>query len=121
VTPVCSGEQRYHLQEFRPLIEEHGADIVMVDVRMAGGISAFRRIAAACEMWNRPVTSHMMTAIDIHVMAAVRLGEVVEHVPWTDVIFEEPLDVRGGRIHLPERPGLGCTLRADAKPRYALS
>jgi L-alanine-DL-glutamate epimerase-like enolase superfamily enzyme len=120
-TPVCSGEQRYAVPEFRALIEEHGADIVMVDVRMAGGISAFRKIAAACEMWNRPVTSHMMTAIDIHVMASVRLGEVVEYVPWTDAIFEEPIRVQAGELVLPEAPGLGCALRPDAKARYAMS
>jgi L-alanine-DL-glutamate epimerase-like enolase superfamily enzyme len=118
-TPVCSGEQRYGLQEFRPLIEGHGADIVMVDVRMAGGVAAFRKIAAVCEMWNRPVTSHMMTAIDIHVMAAVNKIAPVEWVPWTDAIFTEPMRVVGGQLQLPSGPGLGVTLQPDVKERFA--
>lgn len=119
-TPVCSGEQRYGVFEFRPLIESKAVDVVMVDVRMAGGVTAFRKIAAVCEMWNLPVTSHMMTAIDIHVMAALPNAAVLEYVPWTDAIFEEPIEVRGGDVILPERPGLGCTLQRDAKDRFAI-
>ena len=106
--------------EFKSLIESRGADIVMVDVRMSGGVTSFRKIAAVCEMWNMPVTSHMMTAIDIHIMGGLRNTEVLEYVPWTDAIFEEPIEVRDGDVILPERPGLGCTLQKGAKERFAI-
>jgi L-alanine-DL-glutamate epimerase-like enolase superfamily enzyme len=118
-TPVCSGEQRYGVMEFRSLIEDKGADVVMVDVRMSGGITPFRKIAAVCEMWNLPITNHMMTAIDIHVMGGLRNTEVLEYVPWTDAIFEEPIEIRDGFVVLPERPGLGCTLQPGVKERFA--
>lgn len=119
-TPLCSGEQRYGLPEFRPLLEERAVDIVMVDVRMAGGVTAFRRIGAACEVWNVPITSHMMTAIDIHVMGAMPNTGVLEYVPWTDAVFEEPLEVRDGDVILPERPGLGCTLQPGVLERFSI-
>jgi galactonate dehydratase len=31
-------------------------------------------------------------------------------VPWRDAILTHPLDVRAGRLHLSERPGLGVDL-----------
>lgn len=109
--PVCSGEQLFGVAGFQPLIAKCAADVVMIDVRMAGGILPFKRIAAAAEMWHRPAVNHMMTAIDIQVLASLPNAGLVEYVPWSDAIFEDPIQVIDGTIVLPDGDGLGCTLR----------
>jgi len=38
---------------------------------MVGGVSPFRKVAAVAEMWHRPAVNHMMTAIDMHIMAGL--------------------------------------------------
>jgi L-alanine-DL-glutamate epimerase-like enolase superfamily enzyme len=115
--PVCTGEQRFGLAEFRPLLEERSADVIMADVRMTGGITPFKKLAAACEMWNTRITSHMMTAIDAHIMAAVANTMPIEYVPWTDQVFDQPLFVQEGEVVLSDRPGLGCELQPRVKER----
>jgi galactonate dehydratase len=35
---------------------------------------------------------------------------MVDDVPWRDAALTRPLDVRDGRLHLSERPGLGVEL-----------
>jgi L-alanine-DL-glutamate epimerase-like enolase superfamily enzyme len=62
------------------------------------------------EAWNMPVVSHMMTAIDMHVMASVPNAGPAEYVPWSDAIFDPPITLRDGELVLPETPGLGCEL-----------
>jgi L-alanine-DL-glutamate epimerase-like enolase superfamily enzyme len=119
-TPVCSGEQLFGIQEFRPLIEQHGADVVMVDVRMAGGITPFKKIGAMAQGWNRTVVSHMMTAIDAHVMASMTNSGLAEYVPWTDHIFEQPIKLKDGDIVLPEGPGLGVQLKPGALEKFGV-
>lgn len=114
-TPICGGEQRYGLAGLRPLIAERAVDVVMVDVRMAGGITPFARVAAAADVFGLPTANHMVTAIDVHVMGALPRPALTEVVPWTDAVFEEQLDVRGGSLHVPDRPGLGLTLNERAR------
>jgi L-alanine-DL-glutamate epimerase-like enolase superfamily enzyme len=109
--PVCSGEQLFGIAPFRQLLAQNAADVVMIDVRMAGGMLPFMRIAAAAAMWHRPAVNHMMTAIDAHLLAAIPNAGLAEYVPWSDAIFEEPIQIVDGQIVLPETPGLGCTLK----------
>jgi L-alanine-DL-glutamate epimerase-like enolase superfamily enzyme len=49
------------------------------------------------------------------VLGAVPNAGLLEYVPWTDAIFNEPITVVGEDILLPEGPGLGVTLRDDIK------
>ena len=116
-TPVCSGESLFGISAFKQLIAHNAADVVMIDVRMVGGITPFRKVAAAAEMWHRPAVNHMMTAIDMHIMAALPNAGLSEYVPWSDAIFDQPIGVTDGELQLPEGPGLGCTLRPGVLDR----
>jgi L-alanine-DL-glutamate epimerase-like enolase superfamily enzyme len=39
----------------------------------------------------------------------------VEHVDWPHPLFEERLETVGGRLLVPDRPGLGVTLTGQAR------
>jgi L-alanine-DL-glutamate epimerase-like enolase superfamily enzyme len=116
-TPVCSGESLFGISAFKQLIAKDAADVIMIDVRMVGGITPFRKVAAVAEMWHRPAANHMMTAIDMHVMACLPNAGLAEYVPWSDAIFDEPIEVVDGELVLPEGPGLGCTLQQGVLDR----
>ena len=84
----------------------------MINIRMVGGITPFRKVAAVAEMWHRPAVNHMMTAIDMCIMAGLPNAGLSEYVPWSDAIFDQPIGaVDGEALRLPEGLGLGCTLR----------
>jgi L-alanine-DL-glutamate epimerase-like enolase superfamily enzyme len=116
--PVCTGEYLYGLDGFRPLIEGQGADIVMIDTRRAGGVTAFKKIAALAEAWHLPVVPHFMPEVNAHLIAAISNGLIAEYVTWSLRLFREPLRPERGVIRLPERPGLGLELDPEALERF---
>ena len=94
-------------------------DYVMPDVVWTGGISELMRIAALAETYHVPVTPHnamgpLQVIAGAHAMLAVpnfyRLEHNVANVPWYDRCLDRPLDLRGDRLHLSQRPGLGVEL-----------
>jgi L-alanine-DL-glutamate epimerase-like enolase superfamily enzyme len=39
----------------------------------------------------------------------------VEHFDWLEPLFDERVEIRDGRMHLSDRPGLGITLSEQAR------
>jgi L-alanine-DL-glutamate epimerase-like enolase superfamily enzyme len=53
--------------------------------------------------------------IHVHLAAAYPHGAWVEHFDWLEPLFEERMDIAGGRMLLPTRPGLGVTVSDQAR------
>lgn len=120
--PICVGERLYTRWDFQPVLAERLADYVMPDVVWTGGISEVMRIAALAETYQIPVTPHnamgpLQVVAGSHAMLAVpnfyRLEHNVANVPWYDRCLDQRLDLRGDRLHLSSRPGLGVELDLD--------
>ena len=121
--PVSTGEQLKNRWEFRDLLVGADPDILQPDIVDAGGISEVLRIAQLAEVHAKPVMPHspaggILSAASLHVYATLAGGFApheysVEYGPPPEKIselFVEPIQPEGGRIHLPDRPGLGLVL-----------
>jgi len=119
-TPVATGENRYRVTEHRRLVDG-AVDIVSPDLPKVGGMRETRKIADAASQHNVPVAMHNV-ASPIGTMAGAHLGAAIQNLLavefhsyeldwWADLV-EEPV-ISGGRIEVPERPGLGLTLDMD--------
>ena len=117
-TPVVVGEYCTGLWSFRHLLEARAADIVMIDVLRVGGITPWLKVAALAQAFNVQVVSHLLPEIHVQLVAAVPNGLTVEYRPLTSGIFEQTPCLEGGELVVPDRPGLGLTLSADAIHRY---
>lgn len=53
--------------------------------------------------------------IHLHLAAAGVHEPWVEHFDWVEPLFEERLEIREGRMRVPDRPGLGLTLGEQAR------
>jgi L-alanine-DL-glutamate epimerase-like enolase superfamily enzyme len=106
-TPIMAGERLFHLPQFRTLLERQAIGILMIDVMMAGGLSAWLKIAAVAESFNIPVVSHLLPEVQVHLVASVPNGLMAEHKSWLWDLFEEVPALQGGSYRLSERPGLG--------------
>lgn len=89
-------------------------DIVRVDVCNWGGITQGRKVAALAEAFGLPCEFHswglMVNQVaNLHVMAASPTAKYFEMpLPSGPFAFGfEPLEIRAGEVHLPDRPGLG--------------
>ena len=109
--PVATGETEYTSRGIKNVLAARAADIVMPDVQRIGGYTEFRRAAALAEADNTPVSSHFFTELSLCVAAATANCVSVEHVDWFAPLFVESIELKDGRLVVPDRPGTGFTFR----------
>lgn len=115
VTPVATGEMLTSVAEHRELIRQRSADFLQPDAPRVGGITPFLKIAALGEDAGLRMAPHFAMEIHLHLAAACELDPWVEHFDWLQPLFNERLEIRGGRMLVPGRPGLGFTLSDQAR------
>lgn len=121
--PIAMGENLYGRHEFRPFIEEHGTDIVHIDVPKSGGLLETKRIADLAELHYMKTAFHNPASIvgtiaSVHAAASIRNFAMIERAGedypwWEDVILHDEPIIQAGHIHLPQGPGLGIELNPD--------
>jgi L-alanine-DL-glutamate epimerase-like enolase superfamily enzyme len=118
--PVCAGEYLYGIEPHRQTLAHHSVDIVMIDILRAGGVTQWMKIAGMAEAFNRPVVSHLLPEIHVHLIAAAPNGLVVEYMPWTWRLFEDPPKPEKGMMTVPASPGLGLKFAPDLFKTYGV-
>jgi L-alanine-DL-glutamate epimerase-like enolase superfamily enzyme len=120
-TPICAGEYLYGIEPHRQTLAHHSVDIVMIDLLRAGGVTQWMKIAGMAEAFNRPVASHLLPEIHVHLIAAIPNGLVVEYMPWTWRLFENPPMPVKGEMTVPSGPGLGLKFAPDLFSTYGIA
>jgi L-alanine-DL-glutamate epimerase-like enolase superfamily enzyme len=128
--PVAAGEWQTTRFEFRELMDVGLIDIVQPDVGRVGGLTEALRVCdMAAERGRRIIPHSWKTAISI--MASAHLAAVTPHCPYFEFLPDAlcdsllrkelahgELEIRGGRIALPSRPGLGVEVDMEALRRF---
>jgi len=131
--PVAGGEQDTDLAQFRRMIAMKAVDIVQPDICYAGGISRTLQVAKMAEKAGIPCTPHaanlsMITVFTLHVLGAIPNGGPylefsIEEPAWVKGIFEPFLQVKDGKVAIPDGPGWGVTFNQEwlDKAQYQIS
>ncbi|MDB5823587.1 MAG: MdlA [Herminiimonas sp.] len=114
-TPIATGEMLTSAAEHGDLIRHRAADYLMPDAPRVGGITPFLKIAAQADHAGLLIAPHFAMELHIHLAAAYPREGWVEHFDWLEPLFNERIDIRGGRMLVPTRPGLGLTLSEQAR------
>jgi L-alanine-DL-glutamate epimerase-like enolase superfamily enzyme len=114
-TAIASGEMLTSVAEHAELIRHGAVDILQPDAPRIGGITQFLKLAALAEHRNLALAPHFAMEIHVHLAAAYPHEPWVEHFDWLYPLFPERLEIRDGRMHLSDRPGLGVTLSEQAR------
>ena len=129
--PLMAHEGCFSLTDAIALIELDAVRVLGVNTERPGGITqALRAIDYAARrglgtvLHNQPLG--IASAAQIHLGAARAdvLGHAMElfgHVMLEDDLIVEPLDYSGGRVRVPEGPGLGVALDESALDRYTVA
>jgi len=113
-TPIATGEMLSSVAEHIALIEHRSVDIIQPDAPRIGGITPFLRLAALADQANLQLAPHFAMEIHLHLAATYPREPWVEHFEWLNPLFNEQLEIRDGRMWVPNRPGLGFTLSEQA-------
>lgn len=114
-TSIAAGEMLASVGEHVRLIEAGAVDIIQPDAPRIGGITQFLKLAALAEQKHLQLAPHFAMEIHLHLAAVYPYEPWVEHFDWLDPLFDEHLEIRDGRMHLSDRPGLGFTLSDQAR------
>ncbi|MFC6094486.1 L-talarate/galactarate dehydratase [Saccharothrix lopnurensis] len=114
-TAVASGEMLTSVAEHYELIRAGAVDVLQPDAPRVGGITQFLRLAALADHHHLQLAPHFAMEIHVHLAAAYPREPWVEHFDWLHPLFDERLEISGGRMHLSDRPGLGITLSGQAR------
>jgi gluconate/galactonate dehydratase len=119
-TPICTGEDIYLKENFKPLLESGGVSVIHPDILTSGGILETKKIGDMAQEYGVSMAIHMAES-PIACLAAVHMAAATENflacefhsveVPWWDDIvigskLPKPL-LSNGFIAVPDAPGLG--------------
>ena len=125
--PIATGESECTRFDFRELIELRAADILQPDLAICGGITEAMRIGALASAANLRMAPHLWAgapafAAGLHVAAASPAAFILEYSlganPMIHDLVDERFAVVDGMLEIPERPGLGITVREEFVARF---
>jgi len=125
--PIAGGEVLTRRQSFVPWLSTGALDIVQPDVTKVGGLSEQRRIAWLADDFGLRYVGHgwntaLGLAADLQLAAALPHCDLVEFIggsAYVDGIVAEPFILDDeGKLHIPDRPGLGVGLDPEALARF---
>jgi L-alanine-DL-glutamate epimerase-like enolase superfamily enzyme len=114
-TPIATGEMLTSVPEHMALVDAGYRGIVQPDAPRIGGITPFLRFATLAAHAGLALAPHYAMEIHLHLAAAYPSEPWVEHFEWLNPLFDERIDIRDGRIFVPDRPGLGFSLSAEMR------
>jgi L-alanine-DL-glutamate epimerase-like enolase superfamily enzyme len=120
---VAGGEQDYDLKQWERIFGMRVVDIVQPDICYLGGLTRALKVAAMAQEAGFPCVPHsanlsLVTVFTLHMMGAIaNAGPYVEFsiepTAWSDGLFTPELEVRDGKVQIPEGPGWGVTINPD--------
>jgi galactonate dehydratase len=121
-TRICVGERLYTRFEFLPVLNRHLTDYVMPDVTWTGGISELKKIATLAETFYIPISPHDASG-PVNLMAGAQVSITTPNfyrlearrvkLDFYNTFLEEPLQVQGDALIVPETAGLGVRLNVE--------
>ena len=126
-TPISGGEHEFTLQGFHQLLQAGAVDIVQPDVNRMGGITEARKVWALAEAHGLRVVPHGNQAHNAHLILASLASPLIEVFPDDGVrpgyklhheFFDGEPRAHGGVVQVPDTPGLGLELNAEAIERH---
>lgn len=125
--PILASEYLATRYEYRPLLEQQAADIVMIDPTWAGGITECKKVCAMAEAYKRPVAMHDCTGpftlyagihLAINATNAVYQESVRAYlrVNYPELVTHLPV-IEAGHILAPTTPGIGTALLPEVRNR----
>ncbi|TPG60247.1 mandelate racemase/muconate lactonizing enzyme family protein [Roseomonas nepalensis] len=125
--PISAGESEFTRHDFREICELRAADVLQPDLAIAGGLTEGLRISALASAFNLRLAPHLWSgapafAAGMHLAATQSAGFILEyslgHNPMLHDLIEESFPVEDGHVAIPDRPGLGITVRESFLQEY---
>jgi L-alanine-DL-glutamate epimerase-like enolase superfamily enzyme len=106
-TPVQIGENFYGPRALYTALQMKACDYVMPDFMRIGGVTGWQRAAAIAAAAGIPISTHLYPEVAANVMRVSETAHWLEWQDWANPILQRPYEVKDGKVHIPDVPGLG--------------
>ena len=125
--PVTAGQSEMSGFGCMDLMKAGAVDFLNVDASLSGGITEWRRVAAAAGYFGVGMVHHEEPQVSIHLLSAIphsfcaELFQDPERDPvWHRMYLDRPEPCQG-MIRPPDRPGLGIQIDHEFVERYLVT
>lgn len=122
--PIAAGERCHSLFQFKELMDAVPLAMIRPDLSLAGGFTQCRKIAAVAEAGFVNVFPHLMGS-HVNLAAFVQFAAAIPNYALMEGqasllpdLVDHPLTVENGYVTVPDRPGIGLSLREEMLARY---
>jgi len=123
--PLVTGENISNLWGFRDLISTCSVGALQPDPVRMGGITPTLKVGALAEAWNIYVAPHTNRLVNMHLVAGLSKGLIVEYLGLEDtylpIIFPDFPQPSNGFLNLPKRSGIGVDLDKSALDKFKIN
>ncbi len=106
-TPIQIGENFYGPRALYTALQMKACDYVMPDFMRIGGVTGWQRAAAIAAASGIPISTHLYPEVAAHVMRATETAHWLEWQDWANPILQLPYEIKAGKLHIPDVPGIG--------------
>jgi mandelate racemase len=106
-TPVQIGENFYGPRALYTALQMKACDYVMPDFMRIGGVTGWQRAAAVAAAAGIPISTHLYPEVAAHVMRVSETAHWLEWQDWANPVLQRPYEVKAGKLHIPDVPGIG--------------
>lgn len=117
--PICTGEDIYLKENFKPLLESGGVSVIHPDILTVGGVLELKKVGDMAQDYGVAMAIHMAET-PISAMAAAHVSAATENfyvqefhsvdIPWWNDLVKKGVKapiVDKGYITVPDLPGFG--------------
>jgi mandelate racemase len=106
-TPVQIGENFYGPRALYTALQMKASDYVMPDFMRIGGVTGWQRAAAIAAAAGIPISTHLYPEVAAHVLRISETAHWLEWQDWANPVLQRPYEIKDGKLHIPDVPGLG--------------
>jgi L-alanine-DL-glutamate epimerase-like enolase superfamily enzyme len=122
---ISAGEYGYDLPYFRRMLDARAVDVLQADATRCAGITGFLGVAALCEAFNVPLSSHCAPTLHLPLCCAARPAVHLEyfhdHARIEHMLFDgAPHPDQGHLAPDASRPGLGVEFKEKDAQCYRI-
>ena len=129
--PIVGSEMLFTRWQVREWLEKHVAQILMTDVLWNGGVAETRKIATMAEAFGIPLVLHNLAGPLAHAVN-LHLGVHLPNVMFMEssralykthynILTDYEPKLTGGQFEIPDKPGIGITIRREMLERADLT
>lgn len=126
--PVAANQSSWGRHAILEIVRKNAADVIMTDTHQEGGVLAMKKVLAIVEIAGLGFVNHAFNVTSITMTAHMQVMATSSacilalqgHPDYlADDYVTAPVDYTGGRMRLPEGPGLGLEIDRDKLADYA--